>query len=100
MVILPASLLGLLVLLALLVCLGRVPQALQDVSQFFLSHLSVFFIPALVASWLYIDRLQDKLWLFLFSIVISTVLSLIITTWLAKRLLLSKVDDKRLDDHE
>lgn len=82
---LPASLLGLLLLLIALVCLGHVPKALEHVGQFFLRHLSFFFIPPLVAAWLYAEQLGDKLWLFLFAVMLSTFISLCLTSWLGQR---------------
>jgi holin-like protein len=82
---LPASLLGLLLLFMALMCLGRIPKALEYVSQFCLSHLSLFFIPALVAAWFYAEQLGDNLWLFLFAIMLSTFVSLCLTSWLGQR---------------
>ena len=93
---LPASLLGLLLLFIALICLGRVPDALSSVSQFCLRHLSLFFIPPLVAAWFYAKQLNDNLWLFLFAIMLSTFVSLYITSWLGQRFfgVLSQPDDE------
>ncbi|MFT6990605.1 MAG: holin-like protein [Paraglaciecola sp.] len=82
---LPAALLGLLLLFIALLCLGRVPKALEQVGQFCLRHLSFFFIPPLVAAWFYAEQLGDKLWLFLFAIMLSTFVSLCLTSWLGQR---------------
>lgn len=82
---LPASLLGLLLLFTGLVVLGRVPKSLEQVSQFLLRHLSLFFIPPLVAAWFYTEQLGNNLWLFLLAILISTFLSLCLTSWLGQR---------------
>ena len=82
---LPAALLGLLLLFISLLFLGRVPKALEDVSQFFLRHLSFFFIPPLVGAWFYVEQLGEKLWLFLFAIMLSTFVSLCLTSWLGQR---------------
>lgn len=82
---LPAALLGLLLLFFTLICLGRVPKHLEYVSQFFLRHLSLFFIPPLVAAWVYAEQLGEHLWLFLFAIILSTFVSLCITSWLGQR---------------
>jgi holin-like protein len=82
---LPAALLGLLLLFFGLLCLGRVPKALEHVSQFFLRHLSLFFIPPLVAAWFYAEQLGSNLWLFLFAIMFSTFISLYLTSWLGQR---------------
>ena len=82
---LPAALLGLILLFIALVCLGRVPKALEYVSQFCLRHLSFFFIPPLVAAWFYAELLGDKLWLFLFAVMFSTFISLCLTSWIGQR---------------
>lgn len=82
---LPAALLGLLLLLIALVCLGHVPKTLEHVGQFCLRHLSFFFIPPLVAAWFYAEQLGDKLWLFLFAVMLSTFVSLCLTSWLGQR---------------
>ena len=82
---LPAALLGLLLLFISLLFLGRVPKALEDVSQFCLKHLSFFFIPPLVGAWFYAEQLGDKLWLFLFAVMLSTFVSLCLTSWLGQR---------------
>ena len=82
---LPAALLGLLLLFIGLLCLGRVPTALVHVSQFCLRHLSFFFIPPLVAAWFYAEQLGNKLWLFLFAIMLSTFVSLCLTSWLGQK---------------
>jgi holin-like protein len=82
---LPAALLGLLLLFMGLLFLGRVPKSLEHVSQFLLRHLSFFFIPPLVAAWFYAEQLGSKLWLFLFAIMLSTVVSLCLTSWLGQR---------------
>jgi holin-like protein len=82
---LPAALLGILLLFFSLVFLGRVPKALEYVSQFVLRHLSVFFIPPLAAAWFYAEQLGDKFWLFLFAIMLSTFVSLYLTSWLGQK---------------
>jgi len=82
---LPASLLGLLLLFIVLLFLGRVPKSLEHVSQFLLRHLSFFFIPPLVTAWFYAEQLGNKLWLFLFAIMLSTFVSLCLTSWLGQR---------------
>ena len=83
---LPGALLGLLLLFLGLICLKKVPKPLQQVSQFSLRHLSLFFIAPLISAWFYIDQLGDKLWLFLLGITLSTCLSLWLTAWLGQRL--------------
>ena len=63
---LPASLLGLLVLLLGLMWLKRIPPALLKVSQFVLGHMLVLFVPATMGVLLYAEKLADNLlWLIL-----------------------------------
>ena len=45
----------------------------------------VFFIPPLVAAWFYAEQLGNKLWLFLFAVMLSTFVSLCLTSWLGQR---------------
>ncbi|MEP1447532.1 MAG: CidA/LrgA family protein [Paraglaciecola sp.] len=96
---LPASLLGLLLLFFGLLLLGRVPTALEKVSQFLLRHLSFFFIPPLIAAWFYAEQLGSKLWLFLLAIIASTFISLCITSWLGQRLFKGTKNTAPQDDH-
>jgi holin-like protein len=95
---LPAALLGLLLLFSGLLCLGRVPKALERVGQFCLRHLSFFFIPPLAAAWFYAEQLADKLWLFLFAVMLSTFVSLCITSWLGQRFFAQPKQSASQDD--
>ena len=97
---LPAALLGLLLLFFGLLLLGRVPTALEKVSQFLLRHMSFFFIPPLIAAWFYAEQLGSKLWLFLLGIIVSTFISLCITSWLGQRLFKSTNNAATQDDHK
>ncbi|MEP0356668.1 MAG: CidA/LrgA family protein [Paraglaciecola sp.] len=84
---LPPALLGLFILFVVLAFLGRVPKALFELSHYLLGHFSLFFIPPIIAAWVYIKTLQQNLWLFLLAILFSTFLSMLITSWLARCLL-------------
>jgi holin-like protein len=97
---LPGALLGLLLLFVGLVCIKKVPNPLQRVSQFSLKHLSLFFIAPLIAAWFYIEQLGDKLWLFLFGIILSTCLSLWATAWLGQRLFEKKSNNVDQQDND
>jgi holin-like protein len=97
---LPTALLGLLLLLIGLICLGRVPKALEYVSQFCLRHLSLFFIPPLVAAWFYAEQLGDNIWLFLFAVMLSTFVSLWLTSWLGQRFFGDKTESVSQDNED
>lgn len=90
---LPASLLGLLVLLLSLIWLKRIPNALLIVSQFVLGHMLVLFVPATMGILLYAETLADNLLWLVLSIVISTLISLGITGWVCQRLWQAKSAD-------
>lgn len=87
---LPPALLGLLLLVSALLCLGKVPKALHRVAQFMVLHLLLLFIPATMAVFLYAEQLKAHLWTIIAAIVVSTVLSLLITAgicqWQQRRL--------------
>lgn len=83
----PAALPGLVVLFFLLLALGKVPAALEKTSRFVLGHLAVFFIPATVAVALYWSQLQAHWPVLLGALVFSTLVSLALTAWLAKKIL-------------
>ncbi|WP_339769171.1 CidA/LrgA family protein [uncultured Paraglaciecola sp.] len=82
---LPASLLGLLLLLMGLMWLKQIPSALLRVSQFALGHMLVLFVPATMGILLFGEKLAGNLWYLVLIIVISTVISLGITAWIAQR---------------
>ena len=82
---LPASLLGLLLLLLALMWLKQIPSALLRVSQFVLGHMLVLFVPATMGILLFGEKLAGNLWWLVLTIVISTVISLGITAWIAQR---------------
>jgi holin-like protein len=84
---LPPSLLGLLFMLAALLLLKRVPLALHQVSGWALRSMALLFIPVTVGAVSYVADLGNWLWLLLLALLISSAISLIITAWLAQKLL-------------
>ena len=84
---LPASLLGLLVMLSVLLSIKRVPKSLDVVSAWALRSMALLFIPVTVGAAAYLTDLGAWLWLLLLAILLSTVLSLALTAWLAQKLL-------------
>ncbi|GAC35015.1 CidA/LrgA family protein [Paraglaciecola polaris] len=82
---LPASLLGLLLLLLGLVWLKRIPSALLRVSQFVLGHMLILFVPATMGILLFAEKLADNLLWLVLSIMLSTLVSLGVTAWICQR---------------
>lgn len=79
---LPAAILGLLVLLAFLGIVGRVPQALQLTTRPLLIHMPLFFVPAVIAVWQFTDVIvANSLTLFMAIVVTSLVLIMALAIW-------------------
>jgi holin-like protein len=90
---LPASLLGLLVMLSVLLSIKRVPKSLDVVSAWALRSMALLFIPVTVGAAAYLADLGAWLWLLLLAILLSTALSLAITAWLAQKLLVKSAEE-------
>jgi holin-like protein len=78
----PGPVIGMVLLFAMLVLRGKVSDELRDSAQQLLQHLSLLFIPAGVGVMLHVQRLKDEWWPLLFSLVISTALTLLVTAWI------------------
>lgn len=87
---LPGSLCGMLILLFLL-CTGIVKTThIENISQFLLSHLAFFFIPAGVSLLSYFDVIKDSwLWIIL-TCFITTFLTMGICGFVLNQLLIRK----------
>ncbi|MGO4891429.1 CidA/LrgA family protein [Flavobacterium sp. W21_SRS_FM6] len=90
---LPPSLMGLFVMLAALLILKRVPSSLFIVSAWVLRWIALLFIPVTVGAAAFIGELGPWLGLLLFAVLLSTVVSLLLTAWLAQKLLLNSSGD-------
>jgi holin-like protein len=90
---LPASLLGLLVMLLALLITKRVPKTLDIVSTWALRSMALLFIPVTVGAAAYLADLGSWLWLLGLAILLSTVVSMVITAWLAQKLLVASADE-------
>jgi holin-like protein len=93
---LPAALIGLLILLACFIILGRIPRAILLPWQFMLKHMSLFFVPAFVSIPLYQSDIVEDFSPMFFTVFISTlvgmaVLGKLTDTWFGK--LLTRKDD-------
>jgi holin-like protein len=83
----PPALLGIAVLFCGLLLLKDVPKAISKVANPLLAHISLFFIPAIVAIVNFIDLILAFPMALFFSIVVSTLVSLAITGWISQRLM-------------
>lgn len=83
----PASLLGLLLLLSLVILLRRVPAALSKVSQILLRNMALFFIPVTVSVFTLDAKVMSGIWIVTIALFTSTLLCLIVTAKIAQRIL-------------
>ena len=81
----PGSLLGMLLLFLILLLADTVPAFLTTSSQLLLRHLSLFFIPPVLAVLLLKDTLLHHWPILLAALTLSTLLGLYVTAWLAQR---------------
>lgn len=77
----PASIFSLFLLLALLLVRVVKPKNVQDVCEFLLQNMSVFFIPAGVAIVNQYEAVKDSLWQLVFLCVITTFLTFTVTAY-------------------
>lgn len=73
----PGTVIGILILLAALVALRRVPKPLKETAEFLLAHLNFFYIPAGVGVMGYVALLADDFWPIIVAIFASTFLAMI-----------------------
>ena len=64
-----------------------VPKAISLAATFLLSHMSLFFIPAIVAIVNFVDLISIFPLALILSIVVSTIISLAITALISQRLM-------------
>lgn len=81
------SVLGLLMLLALLCLRGGVPDSLETVTAPLLRHLMLLLIPSVAAVSLYVGLLSQHAGVFILTAVASTLLTVGVTAWTLQRLL-------------
>ncbi|HCX67524.1 CidA/LrgA family protein [Parvibaculum sp.] len=73
----PGTVVGILILLAGLVAMRRVPAPLKETAEFLLAHLNFFYIPAGVGVMGYAVLLADDLWPIVVALFASTFLAMI-----------------------
>lgn len=81
------SVLGLLMLLALLCLRGGVPESLETVTAPLLRHLMLLLIPSVAAVSLYVGLLSQHAGVFILTAVAGTLLTVGVTAWTLQRLL-------------
>ena len=84
---LPATINGVFILLSLFIILGEVPRFIRRTIPQYLSHMSLFFVPAIMAVWLFQDDVLTHWLSLLLALVGTTVLSMMVVMWLSHRLL-------------
>lgn len=78
---LPASIVGMLILIVLLMTKAVKAEQLKSLSDFFNTHMSFFFVPAGVSVMLYLDIIQQNFWPIVVAAAVSTVLVIVFTGW-------------------
>ena len=77
----PASVIGIILLLILLLTKAMKVDHIQDVSDFLLGNLQFFFIPVTVSLLNYMDLILENSVAFLTICVVSTILTFTVTAW-------------------
>jgi len=75
----PASVLGMLILLALLLCKAIKPKQLEETSGFFLNNMTFFFVPTCVGILKYTDVLFSNFWAIVLISILTTPLIFFVT---------------------
>ena len=75
----PGPLIGMLLLFAVLLWRGRLPDGLRDTATALLRHLMLLFIPAVTGVMLYFDRIEREALPFFAACVIGAALTLVAT---------------------
>ena len=83
----PPALLGIAVLFCGLLLIKSVPKVISNAANPMLAHMSLFFIPAIVAIVNFTDLIAAFPLALFFSIVVSTLISLALTGWLSQLLM-------------
>jgi holin-like protein len=83
----PPALLGIAVLFCGMLLMKGIPKVIFNAANPLLAHMSLFFIPAIIAIVNFIDLIAAFPLALFFSIVVSTLISLAITGWISQRLM-------------
>lgn len=93
----PSSILGMLLLTALLQMKVVKLEWVEGLSNFLVSNMGFFFVPPGVALMLYLDIIEAEFWPITLSVVASTVLVLVTTGWShhLTRIIIKKIKKKQ-----
>ena len=80
----PATLIGMLLLLVLLALRGQVSSSMGRVSRPLLNHMALFFVPLVVGVWQFRDVFIQHWVAMALVIVMSTIVSFVLVALLAK----------------
>lgn len=89
---LPGALAGMLLLLAALLALGRVPLALERTAGGLLQNMMLLFIPAIAGVMLHFDRIAREWLPFLVAGIAGAAITLVVTAWTLRWLLRDSAD--------
>ncbi|MCA1773432.1 MAG: CidA/LrgA family protein [Halomonas sp.] len=78
---------GMLLMCATLVVIGRVPSSIAAASQPLIGLLAMLIMPGVVGVFFILDELAGQWFAILAALVLGTLLSVITTLWLLKRLM-------------
>lgn len=82
----PGPVVGMVLLFCFLLFRGSIPEDLSSIADGLLNHLSLLFVPAGVGIMLHFKLLGDDLFAISIALVVSTVLTVIVTAVLMRKL--------------
>ncbi|WJG10371.1 CidA/LrgA family protein [Aliiglaciecola sp. LCG003] len=83
---LPSSLLGLLILFCIFLVAKKVPKDLVKASGFLLRYMALFFVPVTLSVVMFKQQILQYGVLVIFTLLVSTIISLLVTLLVAKKL--------------
>jgi holin-like protein len=98
----PSSILGMLLLTAMLQMKVVRLEWVESLSNFLVANMGFFFVPPGVALMLYFDVIRAEFWPIAISVVVSTILVMVMTGWSHNltRIVLKKLKEKNTDNRE
>ena len=82
----PGPVIGMVLLLALLLKLGRLPEELDRLATGFLRHLYLYYLPATVGVTAHLALVTSELVPILVAVVVSSALAMVVSGWLVQGL--------------